>query len=263
VFDYVVVKKLGFGKTREEEQSIIEHLEEMRKVLIVSIVATIVAAIGCWFVADDVLAVFLNPVTSLGHDIIFIGITEALMTKLKLSLFLGFLVALPIILWQVWSFVLPALRKEEKRFFTLFVIISLFTFLIGISFAFFGIYGLGVAFLLRFAGPELVPMLTIGNYIGFTITFMIPFGLVFQLPLAVYCLSKMGVVSHNFLTRSRKYALLVIVLISSMLTPADILTCVLMATPMYTLYELSVWIARLVERGKARKARAEAAAESA
>lgn len=260
MFDYVVVKKLALGKTREEEQSIIEHLEEMRKVLIVSIVATIVAAIGCWFVADKVLAVLLNPVTSLGHDIIFIGITEALMTKLKLSLFLGFLVALPVILWQVWSFILPALRKEEKKLFTLFVVISLVTFLIGVSFAFFGVYRLGVAFLLRFAGPELVPMLTIGNYIGFTITFMIPFGLVFQLPLAVYCLSKMGVVSHDFLKRSRKYALLVIVVIASMVTPADILSCLLVATPMYILYELSVWIARLVERGKAR---AEGAAESA
>lgn len=254
---------MAFTKSRAEEQSIIEHLEELRRVLIISIVSTIVAAIGCWFVTDHVLAVFLDPVTSLGHDIVFIGLTEALMTKLKLSLFLGFLVALPVILWQVWSFVLPALRKEEKKFFTLFVVISLFTFLIGISFAFFGVYRLGVAFLLRFAGPELVPMLTIGNYIGFTITFMIPFGLVFQLPLAVYCLSKMGVVSHDFLKRSRKYALLVIIVIASMLTPADILSCLLMATPMYILYELSVWIARLVERGKAKKARAEAAADSA
>lgn len=250
---------MAFGKRREEEQTVVGHLEELRKVFIVSFAAVVAAAVGCWFIADQVLAVLLDPVTSLGHDIVFIGVTEALMTKLKVSLFLGFLVALPVILWQVWSFILPALHKEEKKLFTVFVVISLISFLSGIAFCFFVIYRMGISFLLRFAGPELVPMLTIGNYISFTITFLMPFGLVFQLPLAAYCLAKLGMVTHEFLKRSRKYALLVILVIASLLTPADILSCFAMAVPMYALFEVSIWVARLVERGKEKKARAEAA----
>ncbi len=249
-----------FGKPREDELTVIGHLEELRKVCIVSIVAVLAAAVGCWFIADQVLAVLLDPVTSLGHNIVFIGVTEALMTKLKISVFLGFLVALPVVLWQIWSFILPALHKEEKKIFTLFVVISLISFLTGIAFCFFVIYRMGVSFLLRFAGPELVPMLTIGNYVSFTITFLMPFGLVFQLPLAAYCLTKLGVVTYEFLKRSRKYALLVILVIASLLTPADILSCLAMAIPMYALFEVSILVARLVERGKAKKTEVEDAA---
>lgn len=250
---------MAFRKRKEEEQTAIGHLEELRKVFIVSFVAILVGAVACWFVADEVLAVLLDPVANLGHRIVFVGITEALMTKLKISLFLGFLLALPVVLWQVWSFILPALHKREKKVFTLFVVVSLVTFLMGISFCFFVIYRMAVAFLLRFAGPELTPMLTIGQYVSFTIAFMIPFGLVFQLPLVAYCLTSLGVLKHEFLKRSRKYAVLVILIIASLLTPADLLSTFAMGIPMYILFEASILVARIVERGKAREAAAEAA----
>lgn len=236
----------------EKELTVVDHLHELRRVLIVSVVSIVVLAVGMYFISDFVLEVITEPVTSLGHELHVLHVTEALMTKLKLSLFLGFIAALPVILWQVWSFVLPALKKDEKKHFTLFVIISYMAFIAGLSFAFFLVYRLGVAFLLRFAGDQLIPMLTIGNYVSFTITFLLPFGLVFQLPLASFLLAKMGVVSQQFMKRIRKHALLVIVIISSMLTPADILTCIIMAAPMYSLFELSIWIVGLVERRKAR-----------
>jgi sec-independent protein translocase protein TatC len=249
----------------EKELTVVNHLHELRRVFIVSIVSIVVIAVGMFFVADFVLRVITDPVTNLGHELHVLHITEALMAKLKLSLFLGFIAALPVVLWQVWGFVLPALKKDEKKHFTLFVIISYMAFIAGLSFAFFLVFHLGVAFLLRFAGDQLLPMLTIGNYVSFTITFLLPFGLVFQLPLASFLLAKMGIISQQFMKRIRKHALLVIVIISAMLTPADILTCIIMAAPMYSLFELSIWIVGLVEHRKARvrKKREEAEESSA
>ncbi len=241
-----------------KELTVVEHLAELRRALVISALSIVVCAIGFFFARELVLAVIKEPVTSLGHDLQFLGVTEPVMTFLRLSLFMGFVAALPIVLWQIWGFILPALKREEKKYFTLFVVLSYLAFIVGICFAFFVVYRFGIAFLLRFAGEELVPMLTLGNYVSFTITFMMPFGLVFQLPLAAYLLARLGIISRQLMIKIRKHALLVIVIISAMLTPADILTCLLLATPMYSLFELSVWIVGLVER---RKAKAREAAE--
>jgi len=141
--------------------TIMDHLEELRRVLIVSILATTVLAVGAYFFCDQILAVLLEPITKLGHKVVFTGVTEALFVKIKLSFFVGFLAALPVILWQVWSFITPALKRNERFYFTLFVLVSFVCFLAGVSFSFFGVYRLGIVFLLRYAGPELIPMLTI------------------------------------------------------------------------------------------------------
>ncbi len=240
----------------------LKYLEELRRVIIVSLVATVLCAVLIYFFSELVLNRITQPVTSLGYDMVVIGVTEALITKLKLSLFLGFLTALPVILWQIAKFVLPALRGVEKRYFVTFLVLSFFMFVGGIAFAFFGIYEIGVSFLLRFAGPELVPMLTVSNYVSFTMRFCLPFGLVFELPLVVYFLTKLGVITYAGMLRARKYALLFSIVVAAVLTPTpDIFTCGVMAGPIYLLYEASVTIARLVERGKARARAREAAAD--
>ncbi|RYD02561.1 hypothetical protein N752_24850 [Desulforamulus aquiferis] len=135
--------------------------------------------------SDYILQIIIQPVTATGNKMHYIGVMEALMTKIKLSLFLGFLTALPVILWQFWSFIMPALRKTEKLYFTIFVIVSYLFFIGGILFSFYTVFNLGVKFLLHFGGEELLPMLTIGNYVSFAMMFILPFGIVFELPLAV------------------------------------------------------------------------------
>ncbi len=247
---------------KTDEMSIIEHLEELRKVLIVSIIGTIVFAVGAYFFIDQILAVLLEPLTNTGNKIFFTGVTEALWVKIKLSLFVGFLAALPVILWQVWSFIIPALKKNERVYFTVFVLISFFSFIGGITFAFFGVYRLGIMFLLRFAGPELMPMLTIDKYIAFTITFLLPFGIVFEFPLVSFFLAKMELISYRFMSKNRRYAILAIVVLAAVLTPTpDIITCLIVSGPMYLLYEVSAWIVKIVERRTARKKRLQEAAE--
>ena len=249
---------------KTEEMSILEHLEELRRVLIISVIGTIIFAIAAYFFCDQILAVLLEPVTKMGQKIFFTGVTEAIFVKIKLSVFMGFLAALPIILWQIWSFIIPALKKNERVYFTLFVLISFICFVGGVVFGFLGVYRLGVTFLLQFAGPQLSPMLTIDKYISFTIGFLLPFGIVFELPLISFFLAKFELITYAFFAKKRRYAILVIVTLAAIITPTpDIITCLIVSGPLYLIYELSLWIVRIVERRiQRRKEREELAAVS-
>jgi len=250
------------GRSDRKEMTIVEHLEDLRRMLIICIVAVVVFSIVAYVFSDELLEVLLSPVTGAGYKPVVTTITEAFMTKIKLSIFAGFLCALPVILWQVWSFVAPALEKAERRYFVLFVLGSFLLFAGGVAFGFLGVYKYGVAFLLKFAGPELVPMLTIGKYISFTIYFLLPFGVIFELPLVSFILARLGLVSGTFLAKNRKYAFISTVVLAAAITPTpDAITCLLMTGPLYGLYEASVFIVRLTERALARKkAREEAEA---
>ncbi len=250
--------------SQDVEMSMVEHLKELRRVIIISLVATFVAAIGCLVFSDPILEILLDPITVTGNQIVYISVTEALMTKIQIAFFLGFLVALPVVLWQFWGFIIPALRKMERVYFTLFITLSYILFIVGILFGFFGVYYFGIKFLLQFGGSELLPMISIGRYISFTIVFLLPFGLVFELPLAAFFLAKLGLISYKFAISKRKYALLISVVISAAIVPTpDLLTPLMMATPMYLLYELSAQIIRFVEWRARKKKEKEEAEETA
>lgn len=242
-------------KNTAKELTIVEHLEELRRVFLISTLVVMAFAVISYFFSDRILTMLLNPVNSLGYKMVFVRVTEALMTKIKLSLFLGFIAALPLILWQVWGFILPALKKKERKYFTLFIILSYFAFIAGLSFAFFVVYSLGISFFLRYAGTELLPMLTISSYISFTITLLVPFGLLFQLPLALYLLYSLGIISYDLMKKSRKYIFLVILIISALFTPPDVFSMIIMTVPLYALLEISILIIGLTEYLKKRAAR--------
>lgn len=244
------------------EMAVMEHLEELRRVLIVSIISTTIMAVVAYFFCDRILAVLLEPLTRMEQKVYFTGITEAIFVKIKLSFFAGFLAALPVILWQIWSFIVPALKKNERVYFTLFVFISFICFFGGIVFGYLGVYRMGILFLLQFAGPELAPMLTIDKYISFTISFLLPFGLVFEFPLISFILARLGLLSYRILAKNRRYAILGVVILSAVITPTpDVITCLIVSGPMYLLFELSALIVRVVERRLARKKQREELAE--
>lgn len=244
---------------KTDAMPLIGHLQELRRVLIISVVTILLLAVASFYYTQHAMEIILAPVTGLGYKMVFTNVTEALFTRIKLSLFLGFLGALPVILWQVWSFIIPALEKKERIYFTLFTIISLICFTGGILFGLLVVYPSSVKFLLQFGGMEFVPMLTIGKYISFTIWFLLPFGLIFELPLASLFLARMGLISSRFLKKKNKYAILIIVALAALLTPTpDAITCLLMAGPMYLLYLVSVGLVWLVERLRLRKERREA-----
>ncbi|TEB12852.1 Sec-independent protein translocase protein TatCy [Pelotomaculum sp. FP] len=249
---------------KTDEMTVISHLEELRRVLIISIISTTVLAVASYFFSDRILASLMEPLTKLGQKVFFTGITEAIFVKIKISFFTGFLAALPIILWQIWSFIIPALKKNERLYFTLFVFISFISFLGGVAFGFFGVYSMGVIFLLQFAGPTLTPLLTIDKYISFTISFLLPFGIVFEFPLISFFLAKLELVTYNFFARNRRYAILGVVALAAIITPTpDLITCLIVSGPMYLLFEVSVLVVRIVERRIARRRERERLAEMA
>ena len=242
---------------KSDEMPIVDHLDELRRLLIISLTATLVLAVAAWFFVDQILAFILAPLNEAGQNINYTGITEPIIVKLKLSLFVGFVAALPIILWQVWGFVVPALKKNERVYFALFVLISTLNFILGVCFCYLSVFRFGILFLLGFAGPELNPLLTIDKFISFTIGIILPFGFIFELPLVAFILAKLGVLSHQFIAGNRRYAILIIVVVAALITPPDIFTCLMVTGPVYLLFELSVLIVRLVERGAARRMKKE------
>ncbi len=234
--------------SQNDEESVMQHLEELRRAIIISVLSTFITAGVCWFISDPVLRILLEPITNKGYDVIFIGVTEAIMTKIKLAFFLGFLVSLPVTLWQFWGFIIPALRKIERIYFTFFVLSSFLLFMGGVAFGFMVVFRMCVNFLLNYGGSELIPMLTIGKYVSFTLNFLLPFGLVFELPLASFFLAKLGVISYRAMVKARKIAILASVVIASALVASpDIFSVMLMAAPLYLLYEISATIVRVVE----------------
>ncbi|OAT84833.1 twin-arginine translocase subunit TatC [Desulfotomaculum copahuensis] len=226
---------------------LLKHLEVLRRVLLVSLVAVAACSLVAYFYYDYLLAIFLRPVTQWHYQLVFIGVTEAFLTRLRLSFFSGVLLALPVIFWQAWKFLLPALKRNERRLLLLLVPLSVLFFLLGVCFGFFAVLPAGVKVLLAMGGPSIAPMISLGNYISFVIKFLLPFGLIFETPVVVLFLARAGLITHSYLARRRKYAVLIIAVASAALTPSpDVFTQLMLGLPTYLVFELSVLIARFV-----------------
>ena len=252
----MLIVLVGGKMTGEKEVAMLQHLEELRRVLLISIIVTIISSAACLVLSDRILEILLKPIADTGNKIVYIGVTEALMTKINVSLFCGFLLALPITLWQFWSFIMPALHKNEKRYFTVFVVLSYAFFIAGISFGLVVVLNYAVKFLIKFGGSEIIPMLSIGKFVSFCITFLLPFGLVFELPLIMLLLAAMNIINYKAIAKKRKITILIIVVISMAMVPTpDIVTPLLMAVPLYLLYEFSASVVKLVDWVKKRRAK--------
>ncbi|MEA1961049.1 MAG: twin-arginine translocase subunit TatC [Bacillota bacterium] len=238
----------------EDKQTIIEHLEDLRKALIVSIVAIIVAAVVCFSYNEELLTLIIEPLRSLNEQLVVTGVTEAFFVKLKLSFLGGFVLAFPVVVWAIWRFFKPALYPSERKYIYILLPITVLFFVGGVLFSYFGILRLVLNFFIFIAGENLETMFKVDQYVSFVMAFTIPFGLVFELPVVVFFLSKIGVVNHKMLSENRKYALLVIVILAAALTPGpDPISQLFMAVPVYLLYEISVVIAKFVNPIEERK----------
>ncbi|MBZ4688205.1 MAG: Sec-independent protein translocase TatC [Clostridiales bacterium] len=235
----------------DKNMSVTEHLSELRRVFLVSFIAVFIASVIIYLgFRERILEFFLQPVKDMEVSFVFVGMTEAFLTKIKLSVLAGFIIALPVVSWQVWSFIVPALRPNEKKFVYILVPISLVLFVCGIVFAYTTVFHLAARFLLVEAGEGLQPMIAISKYISFIIYFLLPFGIVFQLPLVVAFLSRTGIVTAKALSEKRKHAILVIFTVAAILTPPDIISQILLAGPVLVLYEVSILVAKIIKPKK-------------
>ncbi|MGE5398663.1 MAG: twin-arginine translocase subunit TatC [Chitinophagales bacterium] len=231
--------------TPQDKATIMEHLEDLRKALLVSIIAIVIAAIACFFYSNQILAILQEPLTSLGLKLNYTDVTEPFFVQLKVALIAGLVIAFPIVMWQVWKFIAPALYPKERKTVVILFPIIIILFLGGVAFSYFGLLKLILLFFVQTA-PSLQAVITINNYLSFVLAFTIPFGVVFELPVVVYFLTRLGLITPEWLSRNRKYALLIIFVLSAILTPGgNPIPQILMALPVYFLYEISILVSKL------------------
>ncbi len=236
---------------QDENMPLMEHIRALRKVFLFSAYGIVLGTVLGWIYSDEVYRFLAQPVNVLPTEFVTITPMESILVKLKVSLVVGVVCAMPIIIWQIWSFILPALKQNEKKYLYMIVPSSLALFIAGICFAFFFVIPIGLQFLL-YAGQEAVPttsLLTKSSYLTFIIRFLLTFGAVFQLPVILLLLIRIGVLSPDSLARYRKYAFFGIVVVIMLVSPTpDVITQGLMVLPTYLLYEASIWLGYLVAK---------------
>lgn len=222
--------------------SFVQHLDELRKRIIICLLGIVAASIGSYFFVGKLIPYLAEPVGRL----VFIQPLEAFITYLKVALICGFCLSLPLILYQVWAFIGSGLTARERRHIYLYAPFSLLLFLVGAGFAYKIIVPYGLTFLLSFGGPCIQPMISVSKYISFLGMMLLAFGVAFELPVVVMFLTKLGLVTPQFLRKKRKYVLLGIFVLAAVLTPPDIFTQLLMALPLILLYELSILLTTIM-----------------
>jgi sec-independent protein translocase protein TatC len=224
------------------------HLEELRRRLITCAVAVGIGFAGSYYFAPKMFEVLMVPLLDAlppEHTLIFTGVTEAFFTYLKVAILAGVFISSPLLLYEIWAFVSPGLYRHEKKYVIPFVIFSTLFFMGGALFGYFVVFPYGFKFLLGFATEAIRPFPRIKEYFSLASKLLLAFGVVFELPLFVFFLSKMGIVNSKFLIKQFKYAVLVLFSISAILTPPDVVTQLMMAGPLLCLYGISIIVAKL------------------
>jgi len=248
------------GVDEQGKMSFFDHLTELRTRIVWSLVPAGVGLLISLYFASTVIR-FLS--SHLKTELVFTTPTEAFWTYMKVAMIMGLFIAMPIILWNVWAFVAPGLHKHERKYAAPFVIIGSLLFIGGGAFAMLVVVPFAITFLVTFGQEQgLKPMITISSYIDFILKFTLAFGVVFEMPVVITLLSMLGVVTPQFLSKNRKYAILINFVIAAILTPTpDIVNQSLMAGPLIILYEVGIICARVVTRKKARPPAAEEVAK--
>ncbi|MEG1867450.1 MAG: twin-arginine translocase subunit TatC [Clostridiales bacterium] len=238
----------------DTKQAFIEHLMEMRKTLLYCVIAiavcfVLVFALFC----DQIMAFVTAPIHKMGIDMIYTALAEAWITKMKLSFLVSIVVSFPFVAFFIWLFLKPALYPKERKMFGLIFFSALFLFSLGIIFAYCVVLILTINFFVLSGANTATPMFSISQYVSFLTSFLIPFGIMFLLPLIIYVLTKLGVISPAALVKSRKYVVVILVIVAAVLTPPDVISQILMFIPMMLLWEISVFVSKHVVVNKERE----------
>jgi sec-independent protein translocase protein TatC len=251
---------------------LLEHLLELRMRLIRGLIALGIATAGCFAFADRIFNILLLPYErargKANVELIFTAPHEFFFTQLKLALFGGLFISLPIIITEIWKFVAPGLYRHERRAARPFLIATPILFLLGAALVYFVIMPLALKFFLRFeqaggtgeASIRLLPR--VSEYLDLIMTLILAFGSCFELPVLLSLLGRAGIVTSEDLRRMRRYAILGLAVVVAIVTPPDLLSMMSLLVPVLLLYEISIWLVRAIERRRAADA-AERTAEMA
>src|SRR5918997_1772905 len=236
------------GPRDDARMTLIEHLDELRSRIIKIGVAFFAVAVVAWFFVDEIFNVLLEPAgDALDGKLNFTSVTEALFSDVKLALYVAFLLTIPLLLYQAWAFVAPAVGEMGRAFTYILITLASSLFLAGVAFGYFVVLPIGTSFLLSWDPDRYEAIITSGNYLSFVTRFLLAFGIVFEFPAATYVGAKLELVDAPFLKRYRRHAIVINTILAAALTPGqDPFSMVLMAVPMVLMYELSIVIARYV-----------------
>ena len=235
-----------------------EHLAELRKRILIAGVLIFVAFVAATTIEIElnqpILTLFRQPLDLRGIPLVFDELTEPFFTYLRIGLYTSLFLTLPFTLGQVWLFAKPALYPQERRLFWPFLIVSYPLFVGGGLFGYFVVIPFGYDFFLSFQNAFTEPSLRMGAYLSLTIRLLFVFGLIFELPIISFFLTRLGVIDAAWLKKNRKYALIAIFVVAAILTPPDVFTQTLMAGPLIVLYEVSIWVSWAVAVRKKKEA---------
>ena len=243
---------------RMHSMPLLAHLEELRKRIIFSVLGVLVGFISCWSVADRIFGLMQQPIIgALRHHgvasgLVYLNPTEPFNLYLEVALVGGLFVASPFVFYQLWLFIAPGLYRKEKRYVMPFLLSTVGLFIAGGLFGYKMVYPASLDFLIGY-GQRFQPMITIGEYTKLFVTIIVGLGLIFEMPILVFFLAVMRVITARWMLRNLRYATLVIFIIAAIVTPTtDVLNMCLFAAPMIALYALSIGVAWLVNSARRR-----------
>jgi sec-independent protein translocase protein TatC len=236
-----------------QSETFVSHLIELRDRLLRAIVGLLVAFVCLFPFANDIYTLLAHPLLAKlpkGGQMIATAVTTPFIVPMKVAMLVAVVVSLPYTLYQAWAFVAPGLYQHEKRFAIPVIVLSTLLFLVGMAFAYFLVFPVVFGFITRTAPEGVAVMTDIGNYLDFVITLFLAFGLAFEVPVVVVVLVKLGMVSVVTLKEIRSYVIVGAFVIGAIFTPPDVISQVMLAVPLWLLYEAGVFVSALMIRQK-------------
>ncbi|MFJ9384189.1 twin-arginine translocase subunit TatC [Peribacillus sp. NPDC101481] len=230
-----------------KDSHLIEHLDELRQRMIKTLIAFVIFFVGALVFVEDIYSWVIRD---LGRDLAILGPSDILWVYMIISCVFAIAATIPVVAYQTWKFIAPALTKEERKVTLRFIPGLFILFIIGISFGYFLLFPIVLGFLTNMSAGQFEMMFTADKYFRFMINLILPFGILFEMPLVVMFLTRLGILNPERLAKTRKISYFFLVVVSIMITPPDFISDMLVIIPLLVLYELSVTISRIVYKKK-------------
>lgn len=235
-----------------KQLTLVEHLSELRKRIIIIFLGIIVGSIIGYRFVDNIVEILVKPAEKL--EFIYLSPPELFLAYIKIAIISGLIISSPITLMQIWLFIKPGLKPNERKYLRFALGMGIIFFLIGIVFAYFTLVPITINFFTQISQNEIAPLFSFDSYLSFISSILLSSGLIFELPLLIILLAQLNLINANTLKKYRKYVILIIFIVAGIITPPDVISQTLLGLPMVFLYEVSIWIASIIGKRKKEKA---------
>ncbi|WP_353096982.1 twin-arginine translocase subunit TatC [Tissierella praeacuta] len=235
----------------DKQLTLVEHLSELRKRIIIIFIAIILGSFLGYKYIDIMVEYIVKPAKKL--EFIYLSPPELFVAYIKIAVIVGIIISSPISLMQIWLFVKPGLKRNERRYLLFSLYMGIMFFLIGVTFAYLVIIPLTIDFFTQVSMKQITPLFSFDSYLSFVSSMLFSFGLVFELPLLIILLTQLNLITAKTLKKYRKVVILLIFILAAILTPPDVVSQILLALPMVFLYEFSIWVSAGIGKRKNKK----------